>query len=180
MPRAGRKRKAGRRQPNGQLARSRPAAREDLLAVVKSQPHRRRYGELAHDHRAECELGRLFMEGLIEQHHYDAGVEYRTIVRDMRIAICAPQGNPTAMDLNRAGGRANDSDADDAKRANKARSAYSDAYRTLGDAGRDALLAVNDVVVWDMNRSVMRGGIDALRSGLKSLAKHFGMLGRYA
>lgn len=187
MARAGRKRKHVQRQPNGQPSRSRPAAREDLLAVVRQQPHRRRYtstpqGDLSHDQRAECELGRLSLDGLIEPHHYEAGVQYRAAVRNMRAAIGAPPGTPQAQDFNRGGGKGNarEEDEEAAKRANRARSVYADAYVALGDAGRDAVLAVNDLVVWDRSRAEIRGGMGNLHRGLTALARHFGLLGRRA
>lgn len=180
MSRAGRKRKQVARQPNGQPSRA--GARENMLAVVRSQPHRRRFGDLSHDQRAECELGRLSLEGEIEPHHYEAGVQYRSAVRNMRIAIGAPPGTPQAQDFNRGGGKGNTPEEDEeaAKRANRARSVYADAYSALGDAGRDATLAVNDLVVWDRARTEIRGGMDSLRRGLDALAKHFGLLGRRA
>lgn len=187
MSRAGRKRKHVQRQPNGQPSRSRPAAREDARRVVRDQPHRRRYrntddGDLSHDHRAECELGRLLLEGEIEPHQYEAGVQYRSAVRNMRAAIGAPPGTPQAQDFNRGGGKGNarEEDEEAAKRANRARSVYADAYAALGDAGRDAILAVNDLVVWDRSRTEIRGGIESLKRGLTMLARHFGLLGRRA
>lgn len=183
MSRAGRKRKYVQRQPNGQPYRP----PEDARRVVRDQPHRRRYsntpkGDLSHDHRAECELGRLSLEGLIEPHHYEAGVQYRAAVRNMRAAIGAPPGTPQALDFNRGGGKGNarEEDEEAAKRANRARSVYADAYAALGDAGRDAILAVNDLVVWDRSRAEIRGGIESVKRGLTALAKHFGLLGRRA
>lgn len=180
MARAGRKRKHGPRQPNGQPSRT--GARENMLAVVRNQPHRKRFGDLSHDHRAECELGRLFMDSVIERHHYDAGVEYRRIVREMRIAIGAPPGTPSALDFDYQGGRGHDTDEDEdaVKRANRARSVYADAFAALGEAGRDAVLAVNDVVIWDKGRYEARGGVFALKRGLQVLARHLGLLGRAA
>lgn len=185
MSRAGRKRKHAQRQPNGQPYRP----PEDVRRVVRDQPHRRRYsnmpnnqGDLSHDQRAECELGRLSLEGLIEPHHYEAGVQYRSAILNMRAAIGAPPGTPQSLDFNRGGGKGNarEEDEEAAKRANRARSVYADAYVALGDAGRDAVLAVNDLVVWDRSRAEIRGGMGNLHRGLTALAKHFGLLGRRA
>lgn len=180
MSRAGRKRKHVSRQPNGQPSRA--GARENVLSVVRSQPHRRRFGGLSHDHRAECELGRLNLDGVIELELYDAGVRYRRIVRDMRIAIGAPPGTPSALSFDRTKGRGSDTEEDEEaeKRANRARSVYADAFVALGDAGRDAALSVNAVVIWDKSRDEAPGGIEAIRRGLTVLAKHFGLLGRGA
>ena len=100
----------------------------------------------------------------------------------MRAAIGAPPGTPQAQDFNRGGGKGNarEEDEEAAKRANRARVVYADAYSALGDAGRDAILAVNDLVVWDRSRTEIRGGIESLKRGLTMLARHFGLLGRRA
>src|SRR5690606_1719755 len=114
------------------------------------------------DQKAECELGRLRMDEIIEESQYRAGVEYRRIVAAMRRAIMAPKPDPSAIDMvagiaGKAGANLND-DGDNAARAR-----YADAYRALGDAGRVSLIAVADIAVWDKPREIMRGTISDLK-----------------
>jgi hypothetical protein len=177
MTRRGRKRKAGRRQPNGQPARDRAFVREDVLSVVRRQPHRRRYGEAFNDERAECELGRLCLEKFITESMYQAGVRYRRDAIAMRRALDAPTPDPKGMDLQRAGkGHDGEETKDQAKRAIEARSKYADAFSALKDAGGYAVYSVNDIVLWDRHRSDMRGSVSHLCAGLRLLMKHYGIV----
>lgn len=176
MARAGRKRKYGRRQPNGQLSRERAVQREDILATVRSQPHRRRFGKNFTDQKAECELGRLCMDGIIVDTQYRAGEGYRALVIAMRRAIMAPSPDPTSMDMN-GGARATAANMDD-RGDNAARSRYADAFCALADAGRDAVLAVNDIAIYDKPRKEMRGTFADLRAGLNALDRFFSIVGK--
>lgn len=173
MSRAGRKRKRGYREPNGRLQRH-----EDVFATVRAQPHRRRYGDAFRDQRAECELGRLFMDGKIEGAQYQAGVMYRAVVLAMRRAIMAPNPFPGSIDIlsgiSAASHRNDNNDAGD----NHARSIYADTFRSLTDAGRPATLATNDIVVHDKALNEARGTVTDLLHGLNILARHFGLVGK--
>lgn len=176
MARAGRKRKHGRRQPNGQLSRDRSAARDDVFAVARMQPHRRRFGENFRDQKAESELGRLCLDGIISEPQYRAGQAYLALVIAMRRAIMAPKPDAGSMDLN-GGARATAINMDDFG-DNAARSRYADAFCAMADAGRNAIFAVNDVVVYDKLRREMRGTIVDLRYGLNALDRHFSSSGK--
>ena len=194
MARRGRKRRAGRREANGRpqrqsrvlTARVLTAIEKeaDTLSVVREQPHRKKYGERFRDQMVETELGRLCMDGVIALKQYDAGERYREIVIHMRRAIAAPK--PTARSsagiLVETGGKIIDFDAIDPegaeKRANRARSEYADAYRALSEAGREAILAINDIVIEGHSLYEARGGVFDLMIGLNHLVRHFGLEGR--
>jgi hypothetical protein len=94
-----RKRKIGRREPNGRLARPslkqvlelRRMAEDEEKQVVLAQPHRR--GE--RDQRASCALGRFCLQNKLEPELYQAGEDYGNLVRRWRIAKGIPvQGRP--------------------------------------------------------------------------------------
>lgn len=176
MTRAGRKRKHGHRQPNGQLSRDRAASRDDAYSVARLQPHRRKYGDDFRDQKAECELGRLCLDGIIVETQYRAGEGYRALVLAMRRAIMAPSPDPTSMDLN-GGSRATAANMDD-RGDNAARSRYADAFCALADVGRNAVLAVNDIAIYDKPRKEMRGTFADLRAGLNALDRHFSIMGK--
>jgi hypothetical protein len=94
-----RKRKPGRREPNGRLVRPslkqvlelRRMAEDEEKRVVLAQPHRR--GE--RDQRASCALGRFCLKNKLELEFYQAGEDYGNLVRRWRIAKGIPvQGRP--------------------------------------------------------------------------------------
>ena len=95
MAQAGRKRKAGHREPNGRLQRPTTnaalnaladAARRREQAVVLNQPHRR--GEESPF--AESPLGRLCLRHKLKRELYDAGMFYGSIVACWRGAKGIP------------------------------------------------------------------------------------------
>lgn len=97
MGRAGRKRKAGKRHPSGQLVRT-DKTPDDRVRAGR-QPHRR--GVRADDRldeRAESPLGRLSLQRddedkpLISDDQYNAGTLYAVIVGKYRSLIEAPRG----------------------------------------------------------------------------------------
>lgn len=72
MAKAGRKRNATKRQPNGQP--SRVGSADIMRAVALAQPHRAGLpAEARRDHRAENALGRLFLKGMISEAECAAG-----------------------------------------------------------------------------------------------------------
>jgi hypothetical protein len=93
------KRKLGKREPNGRLARPtvlqlvelQRAREETEKQVVLAQPHRR--GE--RDQKASSALGRLCLRNKLEGELYQAGEDYGNLVRRWRIAKGVPvQGRP--------------------------------------------------------------------------------------
>jgi hypothetical protein len=85
MPRPGRKRKIGSREPNGRLARIKTAERDkgmiEMITVLR-QPHR--MGDL--DQYRESPLGRFILCNKLRRELYDAGVEYGCLVRHFHAA----------------------------------------------------------------------------------------------
>lgn len=181
--RRGRKRRAGRRERSGRLARSsrqerEQVSRDNAYSVAREQPHRKKYGDQFGDWRAENELGRLYLDKVITQEQFEAGNKYREIVGRMRRAISAPRAVPKSSAGTLIGPTGTVIELD-AERADRARSEYADAYRSLSDMGRDATLAVNDVVIEDRNiYEEARAGIFDLKAGLNGLVNHFGLAGR--
>lgn len=185
MARRGRKRSQRRRERNGRPKReTRLESKADIQSVVKAQPHRSRYGDNSDDARAGNELGRLWLDNIITPEQHEAGSRYRQVVGAMQRAICAPKPTPksSAAILLETKGKVIDFDEIDpdgaAKRANRARSEYADAYRALSDCGRDSTLAVNDVVLFDYSIYEARAGVIDLKRGLNALVNHFGLEGR--
>lgn len=97
----GRPRKKGRRQPNGQLART----YVNPKAQVAAQPHRAsvpvRYRETPE---AESMFGRLALRGAITPAQYEAGKRYALLAARWRAVKGYPPIHPIAMDLLRSGG----------------------------------------------------------------------------
>lgn len=91
MAKAGRKRKTGRREPNGRVTRV--AAADAMRVVALSQPHRRALPEEARrDQRAESALGRLFLAGRISQAQCEAGERLAARKRAFSQALASPGG----------------------------------------------------------------------------------------
>ncbi len=92
----GRKRRQNiKRQPNGQPSRERGI---DPKAIAQLMPHRRLVpADVAHDPKAESELGRLCLNGWITEAQYQAGVKYRDIVQRYRIVIDCPRSTEASM-----------------------------------------------------------------------------------
>lgn len=103
MAKAGRKRKRGRRQPNGQLARSTPAIRENVLQTVV-EARMRIYGLTAAQARSELagyEIGRMALRGDFGQDYQpyiDAVYDYVMATSDYMRIKCPQQPMPRAID----------------------------------------------------------------------------------
>ncbi len=113
MARRGRKRKTGTRERNGRVKRIREAqvAKErEPIMVTLNQPHRRWLPEaLRTDQLAECELGRLYMAGLLRPpiaRHGEAaeaargrlwaGQRYHRLITAFLAALAAPRTTGSA------------------------------------------------------------------------------------
>jgi hypothetical protein len=174
--RKGRKRKSGRRQPDGRIAPHRPA---DYRAMAALNPDRRGLAEGLRTHeRAGSVLGRLNLKKRISEHEYEAGCRYSVIVGAYRAMI----GVPAQLGGN---GRGFDCDpficmaaaalkVKDVCTCNGRRQRYDDAYCSIRTHA--AHLAVNAAAIHDHDISPDQLG--ALREGLAALARHFGLTGR--
>ena len=188
MARRGRKRKAGRRHPSGQLASER---RPDDRQRAAAQPHRRGLPkEMRLSELAESSLGRLFLRGLLAEYvygadreevakaRYDAGDRFRAIVGAYRAVIGAPSGTAGS-------GRGFACDADGACIADRdnclclrRQRRYEAAFEALAATGRPAAMEVKQVVV--LNEELQPGDLVNLVRGLDALAALFGLTGRPA
>lgn len=167
----GRKRKSGKRQPNGQLSRE---TKDSPVLVAATMPHRQEVGEaVRHDPKAESQLGRLRLNSWITEAQYDAGERYREIVMRYRAVIDAPGGERSmaGVIVGPWGGASMLSDEEATRRREK----YNAAFEALEcGAGNQAArsvahCAVNGRGEWQLHH---------LKSGLTALAVHFGFTKR--
>jgi hypothetical protein len=163
----GRPRKIGKRQPNGQLART----YVNPKAQVAAQPHRVvvpiKFRELPE---AETEFGRLMLNGWVTPAQYEAGRQYAKLVGRYRASIHAPNPNPSGIDLGRGGGGIGAGMPDGTSRAIKR--AYDSAFESCGPVRLQKLIAHH--VIHD-RRIADFADRDLLKIGLKKLVVHFGI-----
>lgn len=164
--RTGRKRKSGRRYPNGELNMG---PHVDIRQFVANQPHRRM---LLPADRTEpiafSFLGRLLLGGKITKEQHLAGDRYAAIVNRYRAVIGAP--SPEGARLLEVGGILFISDEE----ARRRKSAYDDAFEALCEAGQKAARAVAHVAVYGKHCDEL----DRLVAGLERLVRHFGLVVR--
>lgn len=172
----GRKRKAGRREPNGRISRA--AAADKVFEVARQQPHRRNL-ENWRDERAVDEMGRLAIAGKIDGEAYEAGKVWRSVVAAHRRALAAPSPNPRACGADyiaeRVGGQAEGVTEIDPRtpeeRDRAAGERWERADRVLRDCGYQAAAEVESVVIDDRQAR----NVPMLQRGLAALAWHFGV-----
>jgi hypothetical protein len=165
----GRKRKSTRkRHPGGQLVRVRG---ESPTQVAAGMPHRRDLGAKAADQRAECELGRMALKGLIITVQYLAGQQFARDYGQYLTTIAPPSqlgGSGHAFDC----GGCLDYHTFCVCESRKA--TYMASVGALAKAGPRAL----EMVVWVVLRDRGMVGPDDIADlilGLDALAKHYGL-----
>lgn len=185
MARRGRTRKFKRRERSGKILRLHRAVASaertaEILSVVAAQPHRARYGEQFRDQRAESELGRLAMDGVLTAQQYEAGIAYRRVVASMRREICAPPTHAKSHSglMLKQGGQASlaqqITDEAEEEKFWRALGKHSDAVRSMS---ADQKRAVDGVVLDE--RSIYDSiSVFDLKGGLNVLADHFGLIAR--
>jgi hypothetical protein len=146
IERRGRKRKFGKRHPNGKLVQEKPV---DQNVIALRMPHRAGVPQaVAHDPKAESSLGRYNLNGVITSKEYDAGVYYRGVVARYLMLIKAPQPNMrscTGEATSRGMPLAIDSDE-----AERRQFAYNEAYEAIEEAGgQRGAKAVSRVAIYD-------------------------------
>lgn len=166
MGKAGRKRKAGKRHPNGQLVRAKPKQRERDARRTALDARVRVHGVSAaeaSDQKAGYVLGRLELAGHITAEQHDTGLRWIEIVLDFSRAHEIPMRTPRAVDLNAVKGQALSGDLSAASRK-RIRDRYDDGFAALTGAGRAALDAVNECCLRDeiVLLLPLRLGLDAL------------------
>lgn len=166
VERRGRKRKAGERHPCGKLK----AEKIDVRLVALRMPHRASVpAELAHDPLAECEFGRMVLNGKVTRAEYNAGVWWRGTVNRMRVAIGAPNPNPASLGAEmQSRGLPGEIDAEESERR---RSQYNSAFvAMMGEGGVKGTKAVSRTVVYD--EPCPRNAYTFFRYSLLALAVH--------
>lgn len=163
----GRPRKTGRRQPNGQLARTyiNPKSR------VAGQPHRQAVPKKFQEWpEAESEFGRMMLNGWITPAQFEAGKQYAALVARYRAAIMAPSPNPSGIDLGGVRTGNGSGMTDDTARAIKR--AYDAAFESCGPVRLQKAIAhhvIHDRKIGDFDTRKL------LKIGLDKLVVHFGI-----
>lgn len=175
---AGRKRKGGRREANGQLQRASAATRAQAVTdVATAQPHRRWLAEDARrDQRAESAIGRLFLAGLITQPECWAGERFRGILREFHLVLACPM-TASAAAIMVAPGVQQDAEGDlmaaerhetDEERRDRVLASFDKVQREL------RRLDGSKVVVRDLDalllRDIVPDDLRAVKAGLLALA----------
>lgn len=175
MSRPGRKRKSGARYPNGELVHARG---ESPAEVAARMPHRRPFGGLALDQRAESSIGRLELLGLVTAEQRIAGEMFRQLRNRYLAAIEAPRvatGKAAHGMLGCGGDRCTLEPDFCLCRASKRK--YVDAVLALRDCGMAAMATVQVVAVLD--DPCPPALLTELKFGLTALAEHFGLTRRW-
>lgn len=165
--RRGRPRKAGARHRDGHLKRQAESPR----VIAAGMPHRRGLGERAVDQRAETELGRLVLRGVLDETLGLAGETYLALWRGYVFSLAGPrelaQGSGAGFTCSGCEGMRH-------CRCEFRKRVYLEAREVLLDAGPGVLLMVHAVVVHD-GALPFDAHIEPLRVGLLALAIHFGL-----
>lgn len=174
---AGRPRKAGARQPNGQPKRSRTKERENATAVVLAQPHRASAKSgTEHDQRRVWKIGRLVLDGKVVSHRFGAdelifaAEKYAAAYADTQRVMASRV--PYAV---RAGGTGEDITPE---QAFDIRQRMSKINRALADAGERIVKAAEEAILNDPagdERVMAPWIILSLPVALEVLADHFGL-----
>jgi hypothetical protein len=168
--RRGRPRKTGRRYPSGDRVKPAVSPRE----IAAGMPHRRGLGEKATDQRAETELGRLVLRGVLDETLGLAGETYLALWRGYVFSLAGPR------ELSNGGGHGFTCGGCEEMRHCRCefrKRIFLEAREVLEDAGAVVELTV-ERVAFDGHPLTVRWDIELLRLGLSLLARHFGLTPR--
>jgi hypothetical protein len=167
----GRKRKPGRREPNGRVQRSHEAAN---LEPFKERM--RRYGlseKDARDQKSSTVIGRMYLQGHLTEPQYEAGAKLATDSAEYARCLQSPRGMGIAETLTGSG----DEEAH-TRHVAKVKRAYEGARDVLkrlqerdGLRGTTIFDAVRFIVEQDLELPHLYPG---LRLGLVELARYYG------
>ena len=171
--RRGRKRKIGRRHPNGELV----AAPNNDRALAALQPHRRWLPpDLRLSEKAGTPLGGLNLIGVLSDAQHEAALRYAVVVGEYRAVIEAPKGLA-------GGGKGFGCLGDCVQRrrsgdevecvCEKRKQRYDSAFAAVIEAGQRAARAVARVAVHAEQCPL--GALSDLKRGLDALCRHFGL-----
>lgn len=163
----GRRRKSGRRQPNGQPAR----VYVNPKAQVAAQPHRMGVVTKFRDRQeAESPFGRLMLNGIITPAMYEAGRAYAALAGQYRGVMGIPSPDPRAIDLGSYGRSVGGDIPSDVARSIKDR--YNAAFESLPGNAIQRAVAEHAVREKPVGDSVSR---EMLKIGLSTLVRFFGL-----
>lgn len=173
----GRKRKPGKREPNGRIARGpdrRVSAEQDVMSVAIGyrQTVLNVRAADALDQKAATLLGRLCLSGAISEAQWQAGEDWHELVDAMYAAANAPRGFKTASA--RTGSAL--SEDEEARRYKALKARFDAANSAVEDRAPVAerierFKALRAIIVDQVDQPSMHG---TLRMALNALAHHFG------
>ena len=163
----GRKRKLGKREANGRVAR----AYENPRAQVAAQPHRsgvvvklmREWPE------AETMFGRLMLNGRITPAQYEAGKLYATLSEQVRRTYTPLPMHPSGIDLLRVSGGGYDGEVSP-EYVERIRKRLNSAFEACG--GTRVARVVKRYAIEDVSDGLQ---FDLLKTGLDNLVAFFGI-----
>lgn len=179
MAHRGRKRRAKRREPNGDVQRaSRAQVREAVTAVAKRQPHRRQLN-YPMDQKASDALGQVRLAELITEREYQAGAVWQRARAAMLRARGLPSPNPKSAGFDYVHDRLDEHSAPDEydlrSPEEKAASAIARFNKLLAALSEPHLLRAK-MQVWrvcdDGLMPLDTGHVALLKEGLGALAAH--------
>lgn len=167
----GRKRKSGKRHPNGKLIQARDL---DVALIASFHPDRQGVPKDQRvDQRAGTPLGRLAIVGHIDAEQLEAARLYARDVRAYQVVIGCPKPNAPSLNPMMAGGMSVPAPLR-IEEIQARLKAYNDAFQAVYDAGHKAARAVARVAVYDEWLPIGTNLSDLVR-GLKALAEHYGL-----
>lgn len=189
MGKAGRKRKAGKREPSGKLSRrvgdkqARRTIDEQAAMQVGKEARQRVLGVSAADSGTELAgtiCGRLLLQGSISREHMDAALAFQQTYAQFQRAMDSPR-QPKAVQIGAAtGGEAHDMSPAQAKVAIANWKNAKDVLHNVDIEARGTCLAYaacDYIVLQDRFLPHMFGD---LRLGLNALARHYGLVAKRA
>lgn len=183
MAKAGRKRKVGvKREPNGKPSRAGKrltTEQENMRAGIEYR--QRVFGVSAKDaldQKACTLIGRLCLQGVINEAQWRAGESWLQLTNSMSAAMQSPRGFKTAG----GAARLSVSEELEAAKYRAVKNAFDDANDAIEDHApieerRARMIAMRTFVVDEVDQPMMHG---TLRTALNGLVRHFGLEGRKA
>jgi hypothetical protein len=177
MAKAGRKRKAGKREANGRLAREpgrRISAEQDAMSVAVDYRQNVLGVKPAHvmDQKAGTLLGRLCLQGAISNAQWQAGEDWHDLTNAMYAAANAPRGFASSRPST---GQQIDED-EETRRYRALKEKFNAANTAVEDHAPVAerierFKALRAIIIDQVDQPSMHG---TLRTALNGLARHFG------
>jgi len=166
---AGRKRKNGKREPNGRLLRA-LADRSSIAGTVRDLAI---IAKERLDPALASPIGRLLRLGEIRVSEYDAALKYRALRAACDRALGLPGRHPSGLDLNAARGLSGLSGPQDPENDRAIQRAFFAAEDAIG-RGTKRLTIMQQVVLYD-DAPVTHEQKLALKQSLGILVKHWGL-----